>query len=616
MKLSLDSLNSNQLQAVNWQNGPLLVRAGPGAGKTHVLTTRIARIISDSPDARFRILGLTFTTKAADEMRRRVATMLGGPTPRVRLATFHSFATDVLRQHGSHFGLRPDFRIIGRDEERHQLLSDAIENSAAKKHLPPTANGKSIALAVDLLFREGYDGCEMPAHLGTPKPWVVPVFRAYLELLVRNNYLDFGALLVYCLRLFRERPPVARHYRTVYPFVCVDEYQDTNTVQDLLLRAIYLPAEVPNLFVVADEDQTIYQWNGASPERLGDLCSHYGMDTVQLPQSYRCPAPVVALANRLINCNRSRLAGKAPLVSVGDQSERSSAVTVRSFDDEEAEARWIAGDIHERGLPPGECGVLARGAKILHAVASALDESGLRPYVPQKKQEFETPLLVFLHSVLRLCDKPADFVHLVSLCSAYCELTDEAISPEEIAAEAMVNGGESLLRRFVAVSGPSRFKEAIVSLLEQERHRDFAAATLALSQSARGPGGEEVAVWKELDRNIRRSLGGEPTLSQFLQELDLRQKTSAAGANDVQCLTIHLAKGKEFKHVYLMGLAERQLPSYYAVRDGAAAIEEERRNCFVAITRAQETLTLTHARRYSGYRGKPSRFLADMGCTP
>ena len=614
MKLDLDSLNSNQLQAVNWQNGPLLVRAGPGAGKTHVLTTRIARIISDSPDARFRILGLTFTTKAADEMRNRVVDMLGGPTPRVRLATFHSFAADVLRLHGSHFGLRPDFRIIARDEERHELLSDAIENSAAKEHLPARVNGKSIVLAVDLLFREGYDGCEMPPRLGTPKPWVEPVFKAYLELLAKNNYLDFGALLVYCLRLFRERPAVTRHYRTVYPFVCVDEYQDTNTVQDLLLRAIYPANGDADLFVVADEDQTIYQWNGASPRRLADLCSHYGMDTVQLPQSYRCPAPVVELANRLISCNQSRLAGKAPLVAVGDRTAPQPGVSVQSFANGEAEANWIAENIRGRCLPPGDCLVLARSAKLLQAVAAALRRNGLCPYVPQRKQEFETPLLVFVHSTLRLYNKPADSAHLVSLCDAYGALTGEATSPDEITADATLNGGESLLRRFAAVAKPNEFREAVANLLEREHHRDFVATMLNTSRDTSGPEREEVGVWQELDRNIQRSLGTNPTLSQFLQELDLRQKTSPAGANDVQCLTIHLAKGKERRHVYLMGLAEEQLPSYYAVRDGT--IEEERRSCFVAITRAQETLTLTYAHQYSGYAKQPSRFLADMGYVP
>ena len=614
MKLNLDSLNSNQLQAVNWQSGPLLVRAGPGAGKTRVLTMRIARIISDTPDDRFRILGLTFTTKAADEMRGRVAALLGGPTPRVRLATFHSFGADVLRQHGSHVGFRPDFRIIARDEERFELLSDAIETSAARKHLPATADGKSIARAVDRLFREGYDGFEMPKHLGTPRPWVQPVFRKYLELLTRHNYLDFGAMLVYCLRLFRERPPIAHHYRTVYPFVCVDEYQDTNAVQDMLLRAIYCADSGTNLFVVADEDQTIYQWNGASPARLADLCSHYGMKTIQLPESYRCPQQVIALANSLISCNQSRPTGKAPLVAVGERTTSSSAVAAYSFDDAETEARWIAGNIRERRLRPTECAVLARNAKLLTAVAEVLRRSGLCPYVPQRKQEFETPLLVFVHSALRLCDKPADFTQLTSLCDAYSKLTDDEVSADEVATEAALEGGESLLRGFVAASMPSEFREAIAEkLLESRSHRDFALAMLDAGSGRSRPEDQEAAVWRALDRNIHASLGGNTTLSRFLQELDLSQKASPAGANDVQCLTIHLAKGKEFEHVYLMGLAEEQLPSYYAVRDGAAAIEEERRSCFVAITRARETLTLTYARRYFGYAKQPSRFLADMG---
>ena len=142
MTLNLQSLNSNQRQAVQWQDGPLLVLAGPGSGKTHVLTMRIARILSETPDARFGVLGLTFTTKAADEMRTRVAKLLGAESPRVRLATFHAFAADVLRLHGSYFGFKPDFRILARDEDRFELLSAAIEESDARQHLPsapPTA---------------------------------------------------------------------------------------------------------------------------------------------------------------------------------------------------------------------------------------------------------------------------------------------------------------------------------------------------------------------------------------------------------------------------------------------------------------------------------------------
>ena len=615
MTLDLQSLNSNQREAVQWQDGPLLVLAGPGSGKTHVLTMRIARILSETPDARFGVLGLTFTTKAADEMRVRVEYLLGAETPRVRLATFHAFAADVLRLHGSHFGFKPDFRIIARDEERHELLGAAIEESDARNHLPPTADGKSVARAIDHLFREGYGGNDRaPKHLGTLKPWVQPLCSTYLRLLAESNYLDFGALLIYCLRLFRERPPLVAHYRSIYRFVCVDEYQDTNTVQDQLLRTL-CPNPDANLFVVADDDQTIYQWNGADPQRLDGLRDQYHLATVQLPESYRCPPEVVSLANDLIRHNTDRASRKAPLTSLATGSPANSVV-VHTFKDEAEEARWIASDIKERSLAPNECVVLARSAKLLQFAEEALRTAGLSPYLPQRKPEFESPLLCFVHSALRLCDRPLDPGSLSLLCAAFGKLTGEQLSPEGIAAQASMHGGESPLRAFVkaATQGPGDLVAAVrKDLVDRINYRDFVHRVLDNQDAPRELTAQEVGVWKELDRTVRRNFGGDPTLSQLLQELDLRQKSPPAGTNDLQCLTVHLAKGKEFDHVYLMGLAQQQLPSYYAVRDGGQAMEEERRNCFVAITRARAKLTLTYAHQYFGYSKEPSQFLAEMG---
>ena len=238
-------------------------------------------------------------------------------------------------------------------------------------------------------------------------------------------------------------------------------------------------------------------------------------------------------------------------------------------------------------------------------------------YVPQRKQEFETPLLVFVHSVLRLCDKPADYAHLVSLCGAYSKLTGEAMSPDEVAAEATLNGGESLLRRFVAASKPSEFQQSWSRTSSKGSAIETSPRQCSTRRGIRpGPRMRRSPCGRSWTGKSSGALAAAQRSASFFKSFDLRQKTSPAGANDVQCLTIHLAKGKEFRHVYLMGLAEEQLPSYYAVRDGAAAIEEERRNCFVAITRAQETLTLTYAREYAGYAKRPSRFLAEMGATP
>ena len=620
MTLDLQNLNSNQRDAVQWQDGPLLVLAGPGSGKTHVLTTRIARILSETPVARFGVLGLTFTTKAADEMRARVTKLLGAKTPRVRLATFHAFAADVLRLHGSHFGFKPDFRILARDEERFELLGAAIKASDTRGGLPPTANGKNIARAIDHLFREGYDGSDkVPKHLGAIKPWVQPVCSAYLRLLAKSNYVDFGTLLIYCLRLFRERPPLVAHYRSIYRFVCVDEYQDTNTVQHELLRAL-CPDPNANLFVVADDDQTIYQWNGANPRRLDQLCDQYQMKTVQLPESYRCPPEVVTLANNLIRHNIGRQAQKAPMISLA-AGMAANSVVVKPFKDADDEAGWIATDIKVRNRVPSECVVLARSAKLLHLAEEALRTAGFSPYLPQRKPEFQSPLLCFVHAALRVGDRPGDMDSFTRLCAAFGELTGEQLSPDHIAAEATLRGGDSLLRVFVEEAPSTASTVGLVAavrndLVQQLNYRGFVDRALEWQDAPCGLTAQEVGVWKEIDRTVRSDLGGTPTLSQFLQELDLRQKSPPAQADDVQCLTIHLAKGKEFEHVYLMGLAQEQLPSYYAVRDGDRAVEEERRNCFVAITRARATLTLTYAGQYFGYPKAASQFLGEMGLSP
>lgn len=620
-KLNLDKMNASQREAAEWQNGPLLVLAGPGSGKTYVLTMRVARIISHAPDSRFKVLGLTFTTKAADEMGTRVSELLGPDARRAHLTTFHSFAAKVLRQHGSHFGLRPDFKILSQDADRYDVLNEAIK-VASCGDLPRTANGKSIAPVMDFLLREGHQGDEAPLPFsGRPRSWVRPVYKTYLRLLGEANYLDFGALLVYSLRLFGERPRLAQHYRKVYPFVCVDEYQDTNAVQDKLLRCIY-PNPDANLFVVADDDQALYQWNGANPARLRELQADYQMKVVQLPECYRCPASVVQLANNLIRQNLDRTADKKPLSSVIAPSDQEN-IAIHRFVSAEEEMAWVAQDIVKRQLSPSQCTILARRGKLLEQVAHALKEAKLSPYLVERKQEFKSPLLRFVHAALRLGNKPSDTEQLVALCAAFHDLTGQDVVPEDVEAEGCLCGGDSLLGAFADVAlmnSTDSTKELLcilrALLVERLKYREFVAA--AFNWRGRTPTelkdeDDERRVWMGVDRSVRGVLGRDPSLSQFLQECDLRQKLVPPKPDDIQCLTIHLAKGKEFRHVYLVGLVEDELPSYHAVKKGGDAIEEERRNCFVAITRAQTSLTLTYAGNYFGYRKKPSRFLAEMG---
>ena len=625
--LEMERLNANQREAAEWNDGPMLVLAGPGSGKTLVLTMRVARLIQESPERRFKVLGLTFTTKAADEMKARVSQLLGPKAHRTRLTTFHSFAAEVLRQHGSHFGLRPDFKILTQEADRFQLLDEAIDE-AAVADLPATVTGRGIVQMIDRLLREGHDGGdELLPFRASDREWVRPIYNAYVGLLLRENYLDFGTLLLCCLRLFRERPRIAQHYRTVYPFVCVDEYQDTNKAQDYLLHVLY-PNRKANLFVVADDDQTIYQWNGASLERLRELRDAYDMKVVQLPESFRCPPAVIERANNLIRHNLDRMVGKKPLVSAV-ASPNSDVVRFRQFSDHEQEMSWIADDIVARSLDPGRCIILARNTNLLKFAEKALNTAGLSPYLVKQKKEFESPLLRFIHSALRLANAPNDGNQLTMLYKAFRELTGENVQPEDAEAESCLHG-DSLLRGFVDVASPPSAETAKPllctlrdHLLERLEYRNFVDDVFHWDSQNKDISHEDDAgldekteekqVWRELERKIWQQLGGNSTLNQFLQELDLRQKTSPPSKNDVQCLTIHLAKGKEFQHVYLVGLAEDQLPSYYAIRSGDCAIQEERRNCFVAITRTQASLTLTCAKFYSGWRKQPSRFLGEMG---
>ena len=409
----------------------------------------------------------------------------------------------------------------------------------------------------------------------------------------------------------------------MYPYACVDEYQDTNGVQDLLLRTLYRDRRA-NLFVVADDDQTIYQWNGASPERLRGLQGDYDMQVVQLPESFRCPPEVVRLANNLIRHNVNRAPNKKPLVSAIDSS-RSGVIRARRFAECATEMSWVAADIRDRDAAPESCTVLARSTKLVRAAAAALSEAGLPSYVVRRKAKFESPLMRFLHSALRLAERPASPEQLALLCGAYHDLTAAVVQPADAATESSVEG-YSLLAGFVsaAAANADAGSRALLrtlrdDLLDRARYGDFIKKVMEWrGNPCRSAGddldeeAEERSVWRSLTHEIRHHLGADPPLGQFLQQVDLRQ-TRPPRATDVQCLTIHLAKGKEFQHVYLTGLVEEQLPSHQAAQAGPRALEEERRNCFVAITRVQSSLTLTYADSYFGRRRRPFRFLAEMG---
>lgn len=623
MKLDLDTLNENQRNAVEWQAGPLLVLAGPGSGKTLVLTLRVARLLTENEDA--AVLALTFTNKAAAEMRERVDRLLGQHGDRAQLCTFHAFATDVLRQHGSHLGIQPDFVLLTQEEDRVALVEELVGKLADEGYDLPTDHRNTLSL-LDRLLASSYDGdTEAPSLVHTPG-WVPELFAAYCERLIKENRLDFGALLHFARKLLTSYPAVTRVLRAGWTHVCVDEFQDTNKAQYDLLRLMVAESN-PNLFVVADDDQIIYQWNGASPERLQALKRDYQMKVLQLPENYRCPREIIDLANRLIKHNRLRTAGKQPLSTSRRAGMGQGVIRLGAYDTPEEEAAAVAVDIRDRSLNAPDVAVLARTTKLLDRVAEALREAGLTAHVTKRKAEFETPLVRVVFHALRLANSRHDRDVLRRLCVAWDALTDQALELGDVTAAAALVGGDFLrawsdAATAVTSDGYSalveRLRSSLVDRLEFPGVVEWflTEGALAYSDADDQALATELQTWSELHGDLVREHGEDAlTLNVYLQHMDLASKAPRAGPKAVRCMTVHGAKGLEFKHVYLIGMAQEVFPSFHALRKGPASreVEEERRNCFVAVTRVQETLTLTRARQYYGYQKDVSQFIKEMG---
>lgn len=633
--LDLTTLNDNQRLAVEWGEGPLLVLAGPGSGKTRVLTMRIARIAKESRSERFRILGLTFTNKAASEMRSRIDDLVSEGKERILLTTFHSFCADVLRQHGSHLGLRPDFAILTQVADQEEVLSDAIRTLDNDDN-EIDIDARKVLPFIDKIFSNCINEDEIEDNFQNKAlgRQIMLIFNEYKNQLVLNNRLDFGSILYLTDKLFTQKPRVTKQIRTVYSYICVDEYQDTNLAQYRILRAIAGDGK-PNLFVVADDDQIIYQWNGASPERLRTLKDDYEMKVIQLPANYRCPAPVIHLANNLIRNNLDRSVGKSPLQAVKSDSNYESVV-LKKFATFDEEAAWVASSIQERPAEErGKCVILARTTKLLQGVADALTHLGVPSHIAKRKNEFETVPMRWLHAMLRLANARNDREQLRRVCKTFYNLEGIDIRVEDVVAEASLVGGDFLRAWCLHCVGKANVEQETKAFLNNALNTlvdrldycrfipiafdwvKFTEARMAsLSNDIFEEYLEEKTLWENLQLDVCDKFGGEHlALNAFLQEIDLSPKSPPPPKDAVQCLTIHSSKGMEFDYVYLVGLAEENLPSFQSIKkgDNSREMQEERRNCFVAITRCQKVLSMTYALQYFGWGKRPSRFLYEMG---
>lgn len=633
-----ESLSRIQKKAAEWTEGPLLVLAGPGSGKTRVLTCRIAGLLEQSKDKNFRILGLTFTNKASDEMRTRVANFVPGQESRVFLGTFHSFCADILRQHGTHLNINPNFNIYSQDSDLEAVLNDAVEcakkesdliSDFDKKTLPVIQRLKAHLIKPDQCY-EVFQDKEFGERMSI-------VYTNYEKILSERNALDFNSLILKAYQLISEFPAFAKRYRTVYPYICIDEFQDTNHAQYQFIKSL-TGSQHRNLYVVADDDQIIYQWNGASHKRLEELVKDFSPDIIQLPMNYRCPAEVVELANNLINYNFLR-SDKKPLQSSKPYIGDGGIVRLLSgFPDFEAETAAVVDDIKKRHSHQlSSVVLLARNRRLLEGAEFALQREGIPAVISQRKNEFESTPFVWLHSILRLANDKYSRAYLEAVCGTFTQLAEIDIDPEEVIglSQASQLGYLQHWIKLIRKKASSNLLKNIIdkishNLVEQRDFRNFSRIAIDWfkkletdrqrqdndpSKEIFARFHEELSAWEYLLQEVINALGSEITLEAFLQELQMHSKEAPIKQNTVVLMTIHGAKGKEFDHVYLIGLVEDELPSFQSRQKGEKSpeMEEERRNCFVAITRTIKTLTLSYAEQYRGWPKRPSRFLYEMG---
>jgi len=630
LETALAKLTDIQRQAVLWDQGPLLVLAGPGSGKTQVLTCRIGQLLDNSRSQNFRILALTFTNKAADEMRTRVAAFVPGLEERANIGTFHSFCAQVLRQHGVHLGINPDFAIYSSDDDRKAVLEDALRRAQAE--------GKQVSLE-DVTYLGVID--RLKSKLVEPSlakdvltdtfdpDRVIEAYQLYESELRRINALDFNSLIFETYRLTTKFPALAARYRKAYPHWLVDEFQDTNSAQYKLVCAL-AGKEFRSLFAVADDDQIIYEWNGANFQQIQAFLADYSAQVIQLPTNYRCPAAIVEAANRLVVYNAQRTTSKMPLVAGKTDLKFPPSEHIRLcvFESDEEEAAGIARDIAERGRERwGTTAVLARTKALLAQMNKALHDRNVPSVIAQRRDDFLSAQFRWLVALLRQFTRPLDRRNLAVLIEAFNRLTGLNISVQRIVTDA-----EALGRNYLniwlnavrsrnlkpstiillsqiggALDNPSHIKETLDAILAE------IAAEIARESDPDLE--EDMAAWREISRDIASHLGRNVPLDQFLQELQLRSKEPTPRADTVTLMTIHGAKGREFDFVYVIGLAEDIMPSFQSKKKGdpSPEMEEERRNCFVAITRTKECLVLSRGESYRGWEKEPSRFLIEMG---
>ncbi len=624
----LAGLNPPQREAVETLDGPLLVLSGAGTGKTRVLTARLAQLLAARRAWPSQILAVTFTNRAAREMRERVEALIGGMSAGLWLGTFHALGLRILRRHPELAGLRPSFSILDADDQVRLLKQVLADANVDAKHWP----ARQLSGIVQRWKDKGWRPDQVPAdQAGSFANGRAPaLYEAYQDRLAALNAVDFGDLLLHNLTVFQRAPEVLARYREQFRYILVDEYQDTNVAQYLWLRL--LAQKRRNICCVGDDDQSIYGWRGAE---IGNILrfeqDFEGAKTVRLEQNYRSTGDILGAASGLIANNRGRL-GK----TLWTDREESLPIAVHTVADGEAEARLVGEEIEalqrsEIGL--GQMAVLVRASFQMRAFEERFVALGLNYRVIGGPRFYERrevrDAIAYLRAVLfpeddlafeRIVNLPKRGIGEATLQPVHRLARAERLPLSE-AARRLVESEELSARARNALAGFRRGIDGWRARLGGEPHAELAEAILDESgyremwrkeKTPDAPGRLENL--GELVQQIARF----ESLEAFLEHIALVMEAEGGDeAESLSLMTLHGAKGLEFDVVFLPGWEEGLFPHQRAMdENGLAGLEEERRLAYVGITRARRHVVISSAlcRMVMGrwLTPLPSRFIDEL----
>ena len=624
----LEGLNAKQREAVEALDGPVLVLAGAGTGKTRVLTTRLAHILFTGRAWSSQILAVTFTNKAAREMKERVEALIGRSTESMWIGTFHAIGARIVRQHAELVGLKTSFTILDTDDQL-RLGKQVLEAANIDDKRWPA---RGLMAIIDYWKNRGLTPDKITANEKREfaDGRAIELYRHYQNRLKTLNAVDFGDLLLHCLTIFTSRPDVLAEYQRRFKYILVDEYQDSNVAQYLWLRLLAQGSH--NICCVGDDDQSIYGWRGAEVGNILRFETDFpGAKIIRLEQNYRSTKHILGAASELIACNAGRL-GK----TLWTESDGGEKIRVRGVWDGEQEACFVADEIeslHRRGHALSHMAILVRAGfqtrefeeRFLNLGIPYRVVGGLRFY---ERQEIRDAI-----AYLRVLVQPDDglaFERIINvpkrgIGQATVQKLHQAARARDIplvqAAKALIETDE------IASAG----RRSLTQLLENfDRWRAKLAemphaelAELVLDESG------YTAMWQndkapdapgrlENLKELVAAIAEFESLPGFLEHVSLvMENTESAGADMVNIMTLHSAKGLEFDTVFLPGWEEQLFPHQRALDEGGVkSLEEERRLAYVGLTRARRRAIVSFAanrRVYDSWQSAiPSRFVDEL----